>query len=69
MQFVYHMQFPTKYIKYMKMKSNSILYHLYHLLPLLQPYPTKVCHQMSPCGGKNILYGNKLYGTSILTIA
>ena len=44
MQFVYCMRFPAKYAK---MKSNCILYclyHLYHLLPLLQPSPAKVCH-------------------------
>ena len=44
MQYVYCMQFPTKYAKYMKIKSTCILYHLYHLLSLLQPFPTKVCH-------------------------
>ena len=26
------------------MKSNCILCQLYHLLSLLQPFPTKVCH-------------------------
>ena len=34
-QFLYHIQFPAKYTKYAKMKSNCILYRLYRLLSLL----------------------------------
>ena len=43
MQFVYCMQFPTICMKCIKMKNTSVILSQSHLLPLLQPFPPKVC--------------------------